>query len=65
MSLGTVIRKVFLCIALGGHSALGIGMSPEKIEELLRAMNQTRAEVSVDDEEEALDLSKFPRNTAK
>jgi hypothetical protein len=65
MSLGTVIRKVFLCIALGGHSALGICMSPEKIEELLRAMNQTRVEVSIDDEEEALDLSKFRRNRTK
>jgi hypothetical protein len=60
MLLGTILRKTFLCIALGGHSALGVGMSPEKIEEVLRAMNQTRVEVSIDDEEETIDLNKFP-----
>jgi len=42
---------VFLSIALGGHSVLGVGMSQEKIEELLHAMNQTRVEVTIDDEE--------------
>jgi hypothetical protein len=65
MSLRTILRKVFLCIALGGHSALGIGMSPQKIEELLRAMNQTRVEQSVDDEKEAIDLNKFPGSAKK
>jgi len=65
MSLGTVLRKIFLCIALGGHSALGIGMSPEKVEELLRAMNQTRVEVSIDDEKETIDLKKFPGSGTK
>ena len=65
MSLGTILRKVFLCIALGGHSALGIGMSPEKIEELLRAMNQTTVEVSIDDENEIIDLNKFPGSNMK
>ena len=65
MSLRTIFRKVFLCIALGGHSALGIGMSPEKIEELLRAMNQMRVELSADDEKEAIDLNRFPRSARK
>ena len=65
MSLRTIFRKVFLCIALGGHAALGIGMSPEKIEELLRAMNQTRAELSVDDEKEAIELNRFPGSASK
>jgi hypothetical protein len=41
---------VFLSIAIGGHSILGVGMSQEKIEELLHAMNQTRAELSVSDD---------------
>ena len=50
MSLRNFLRKVFLSIALGGHSVLGVGMSQEKIEELLHAMNQTRVEVTVDDE---------------
>lgn len=51
MSLRNLLRKVFLSIALGGHSVLGVGMSQEKIEELLHAMNQTRVEVTIDDEE--------------
>lgn len=51
MSLRNLLRKVFLSIALGGHSVLGVGMSQEKIEELLHAMNQTEAEVTIDDEE--------------
>jgi hypothetical protein len=51
MSLHSLLRKVFLSIALGGHSVLGVGMSQEKIEELLHAMNQTRIEVTIDDEE--------------
>jgi hypothetical protein len=51
MSLRRLLRKVFLSIALGGHSVLGVGMSQEKIEELLHAMNQTRVEVTIDDEE--------------
>jgi len=51
MSLRNLLRKVFLSIALGGYSVLGVGMSQEKIEELLHAMNQTRVEVKIDDEE--------------
>jgi hypothetical protein len=55
MSFGNTLRKVFLCIALGGHSVLGVGMSQEKIEELLHAMNQTRVEVTIGDDEEKND----------
>ena len=51
MSLRNLLRKAFLSIALGGHSVLGVGMSQEKIEGLLHAMNQTRVEVTIDDEE--------------
>jgi hypothetical protein len=46
-----LLRKLFLSITIGGHSILGVGMSQEKIEELLHAMNQTRVEVSVSDGE--------------
>jgi hypothetical protein len=46
-----LLRKLFLSIAIGGHSILGVGMSQEKIEELLHAMNQTRVEVSVSNDE--------------
>jgi hypothetical protein len=52
MSLRSLLRKVFLCIALGGHSVLGVGMSQEKIEELLHAMHQTRVEVTISDDDE-------------
>jgi hypothetical protein len=52
MSFRNILRRVFLCIALGGHSVLGVGMSQEKIEELLHAMNQTRVEVTIGDDEE-------------
>jgi len=45
-----LLRKLFLCIALGGHSIFGLGMSQEKIEELLHAMHQTRAEMTVSEE---------------
>ena len=52
VSIAALLRKVFLCIALGGHPLFGVGMSKEKIEELLHAMNQTRVEVSVSDSDE-------------
>jgi hypothetical protein len=52
MSLRNLLRKVFLCIALGGHSVFGVGMSQEKIEELLHAMHQTRVETTISDEDE-------------
>jgi len=58
MSFRNILRKVFLCIALGGHSVLGVGMSQEKIEELLHAMNQTRVEVTIGDAKETNDLKK-------
>ncbi len=58
MSFRNILRKVFLCIALGGHSVLGAGMSQEKIEELLHAMNQTRVEVTIGDDKETNDLKK-------
>jgi hypothetical protein len=49
MSLRNLLRKILLCVALGGHPIFGAGMSQEKIEELLHAMNQTRVEVNVGD----------------
>lgn len=52
MKLRDILRKVFLCIALGGPPVLGAGMSQEKIEELLHAMNQTRVEVTISDDDE-------------
>ena len=55
MSLRNLLRKVFLSIALGGHPVLGVGMSQEKIGELLHALNQTRDEVTIDEDGETND----------
>jgi len=58
MSFRIILRKVLLCIALGGHSVLGVGMRQEKIEELLHAMNQTRVEATIDEGKETNNLQK-------
>jgi hypothetical protein len=47
-----LLRRIFLSIALGEHSVLGVGMSQEKIEELLHAMNQTRVETTISKDEQ-------------
>jgi len=60
MSLPNLLRKVFLCIALGGHSVLGVGMSQEKIEELLHAMHQTRIEVTISDDDDEKNQTSGP-----
>jgi hypothetical protein len=52
MSVRNLLRKLFLCSALGGHSIFVVGMSQEKIEELLHAMHQTRIEVTISDDDE-------------
>jgi hypothetical protein len=52
MPLKNILRKIFLCIALGGHPVFGIGMSQEKIEELLHAMNRTRVERTISEDDE-------------
>jgi hypothetical protein len=59
MPLKNILRKIFLCIALGGHPVFGIGMSQEKIEELLHAVHQTRVEMTIWDDDEPND-SKMP-----
>jgi hypothetical protein len=58
MPFRNILRKVFLCIALGGHSVFAVGMSQEKIEELLHAMHQTRVEVTISDDDETRDSKK-------
>ena len=52
MPFRNILRKVLLCIALGGHSVFAVGMSQEKIEELLHAMHQTTVEVTTSDDDE-------------
>jgi hypothetical protein len=58
MPVKNMLRKIFLCIALGGHPVFGVGMSKEKIEELLHAMNQTRVEMTIPRDDESDDLKK-------
>ncbi len=70
MSPRNLLRIVFLCIALGGHPVFGVGMSQEKIEELLHAMHQTRVEVTISDDDEKNQTSgpldsRFSRDPAK
>ncbi len=59
MPFRNLLRKLFLCIALGGHLVFGLGMSQEKIEELLHAMHQTRVEMTISDDAETSDSKKF------
>jgi len=49
MSLRLILRRLVMAFVLGGHSVLGVGMSKEKIESLMHAMNQSNVELSVFD----------------
>jgi hypothetical protein len=51
MSFLSMLRKVFLCIALGGGSFLGISMTHEKIEEILHSMNRPTIEATLPQDE--------------
>lgn len=50
MSIGRILRKIFLGLLLGGRSLFGISMSSEKIEELLYSSHQPRAEETLSDD---------------
>ncbi len=56
MSFKAKMRKMVLCLVLGAGSMMGMPMDPKQIEELLHAMNQTRVEVTVTDEEDEGEL---------
>jgi hypothetical protein len=49
MSFKLIMRRLVMAFVLGGHSILGVGMSREKIESLMHAMNQSHVEVSIAD----------------
>jgi hypothetical protein len=51
MSFKRALRRLLLAFVLGGHPVFGIGMSREKIEELMCAMNQTRVELTIPEDE--------------
>jgi hypothetical protein len=50
MSVRNILRKVLLCLVLGGGSILRTQMSREEIESLLYSTNQPIAEVTLPDE---------------
>jgi hypothetical protein len=58
MSFKRLLRRLLLSLVLGGNAVLGIGVSKEQIEALLYSMNQTRAEVTVADEDESIQNSR-------
>jgi len=47
MSFKLIMRRLVIAFVLGGYSVLEIGMSREKIESLMHAMNQSNVELSV------------------
>ena len=51
MSFKRMLRRLLLGVVLGGHSVLGIGMSREKIEELMYETHQTRIEVTISEDD--------------
>jgi hypothetical protein len=52
MSFKLIMRRLVMAFVLGGYSVLGVGMSREKIESLMNAMNQSNVELSVSDAED-------------
>jgi len=61
MSWKRKLRACVFCFGLAWASALGAAMRPEEIEELLAAMNQTKIEYILPQEEDERDdrLRKF------
>jgi hypothetical protein len=49
MSFKLIMRRLVMAFMLGGYAVLGVGMSREKIESLMHAMDQSNVELSVSD----------------
>jgi hypothetical protein len=49
MSFKLMARRIVMAFVLGGYSVLGVGMSREKIESLMQAMNRSNIELSISD----------------
>jgi hypothetical protein len=63
MSFKLIMRRLVMAFVLGGYSVLGAGMSREKIESLMHAMNQSNVELSIstaDDEGDPKGASTHP-----
>jgi hypothetical protein len=63
MSLKLIMRRIVMAFVLGEHSVPGVGMSREKIESLMHAMNQSNAELSISNAGRG-DPMEVPANTA-
>ena len=60
MSCKLILRRLLMAFVLGGYSVLGVGMSREKIESLMQAMNQSNVELSVCEDDGEGDLKETP-----
>ena len=60
MGFKLFVRRIAMAFILGGYSVLGVGMSREKIESLMRAMNQSNVEMSISDDYNEDDLKETP-----
>ena len=50
------MRRIVMAFILGGYPVLGVGMSREKIESLMHAMNLSNVEMSISDDYNEDDL---------
>ena len=62
MSFKLILRRLVMAFVLGGYSVLGIGMSREKIESLMHAINQSNVELSISDADGEGDPEELPTN---
>jgi hypothetical protein len=60
MSFKLILRRLVMAFVLGGYSVLGVGMSREKIESLMHAMNQSNIELSIPDDDGKWDPEEAP-----
>jgi hypothetical protein len=60
MSFQLIMRRLVMAFVLGGYSVLGVGMSREKIESLIHAMNQSHVELSISQADDEVDPQEAP-----
>jgi hypothetical protein len=60
MGFKLIMRRLVMAFVLGGHSVLGVGMSREKIESLMHAMNQPNVELSISQADAEGDRKEVP-----
>ena len=63
MSVKLILRRFVMAFVLGGYSVLGVGMSREKIESLMHAMNESDVELSIPQADDEGDPEQSPGGT--